>query len=226
MGSPASSALPRKAAWAKFPASSSNVANSGIECSLFEDIDPRSTQPSRKPTPSTLINTASLHRYLFLAHQAREYYLQLSAQVLGSSGTHADMAAMLFDPFKDQASSTGSAATKSGTLDGITKSRYGFAQSSSASGSVSNLTSQLDSVSLHSSSDRLAQPSNQQQQHQQAQRFADWNQQQQQQSQQPSQVQQQQQQMDTWSGNTAEYRPPGFMQQQQMGRGGPASRMW
>jgi hypothetical protein len=173
----------------------------GIECLLFDEIYPRSSASQKTQIP-VQINTASLHRYLFLAHQARDYYLQLSAQVLGNSGSRTDLASMLFNPFKDVG--VGSDSKGKDLEDAGTQSRFGFAQQQQqqqSAGLLNNLSSQMGSVSLNGQ--------------QQQPKHADWQSNASRPSFPPQLIQQQQQiqnpvgPFETWD---TEYRPPGFVQ--------------
>ncbi len=91
-----------------------------------------------------------LHRHLFLAQQAREHYLQLSAQMLATNdpvriGTlfgRPPMAApaagaslFAFDPFREEDS--GASGDKS------VKSRFGFAQNIAEMGALSDHMEQM-----------------------------------------------------------------------------------
>jgi hypothetical protein len=104
------------------------------------------------------INTASLHRFLFLAQQAREQFMQRTAQ-LASAPSQFGFAPSLFvfDPFRDeqatspvsnsggpgfQSSSASSTALsgpgKMSAAERQEKSRFGFAQQQQQQGSLTD----------------------------------------------------------------------------------------
>ncbi|KAI3654704.1 hypothetical protein MP228_000084 [Amoeboaphelidium protococcarum] len=116
----------------------------GVSCStLLEMI---MTGRSRNPV-EPVINTSSLHRYLFLAQQAKEYYTVLLAQAQ-NSGDSSGQVKFAFDPFKNDSSNQSDQQqqlknqkdrVQTPDKNGGSKSRFDFvAQSQSSSPITAN----------------------------------------------------------------------------------------
>lgn len=135
--SSSSSALPRSAAWATTatPATETQrrdekapMEDGAIECKVFDEICPWSNYDPVRDDPAPVVNTAMLHRHLFLAKQCREYFIQLTNQLYQNNPAATVplnvSSVFLFDPFREDEQMLSDAQHPSVAHD---KSRFGFA---------------------------------------------------------------------------------------------------